>query len=208
LQKNFDQKVVSAGKWGMVDGKFWIFCGFDVHFASFSVWNLTFLRNVWVFHFCSMWILTTTTFHSPKVHFHGGKADIFPLCGNSYHYFIEFWSAIFTKEQIRLQFYLAVLYFKENCVLQNFKFQVLRVLILTQNGEMKVSFNKTSFPWFLVKTCIGGRGTLRITNLKIALIFTSLLLRWNKFRPTPAIARDGWIFFGQFMKFIHKNLMR
>jgi hypothetical protein len=69
LWKNFDQKVVSAGKWGM---------GFDAHFASFSVWNLAFLKNA--FHFCSMWILTTTAFHSPKVHFHEGNADIFPLC--------------------------------------------------------------------------------------------------------------------------------
>jgi hypothetical protein len=37
LWKNFDQKVVFAGKWGMEAGKFWIFCGFDVHFVSFSV---------------------------------------------------------------------------------------------------------------------------------------------------------------------------
>jgi hypothetical protein len=78
LWKNFDQKVVSAGKWRVVAGK--LFCGFDVHFASFSVWNLAFLRNVWAFHFCSMWILTTTAFHSPKVHFHGGNADVFPQC--------------------------------------------------------------------------------------------------------------------------------
>jgi hypothetical protein len=79
LCKNSDQKVVSAGKWGVEAGKFWIFCSFHVHFASFSVWNLTFLRNVWAFHFCSMWILTTTAFYSPKVHFHRGNADIFPL---------------------------------------------------------------------------------------------------------------------------------
>jgi hypothetical protein len=82
LWKNFDQKVVAAGKWGMIAGTFWIFCGFDVHFASFSVWNLVFLRNVRAFHFCSMRILTTTAFHSPKDHFHGGNADIFPLCWN------------------------------------------------------------------------------------------------------------------------------
>jgi hypothetical protein len=33
----------------------------------------------WAFHFCSMW-MRTTAFYSPKVHFHGGNADIFPLC--------------------------------------------------------------------------------------------------------------------------------
>jgi hypothetical protein len=60
--KNFDQKVVSAGKWGMEAGMFWIFFGFHVHFTllffySFSIWNLAFLRNVWAFHFCSMWIV-------------------------------------------------------------------------------------------------------------------------------------------------------
>jgi hypothetical protein len=80
LWKKFDQKVVSAGRWGMLAEKLWTFCGFGVHFASFSVWNLAFLRNVWAFHFCSMWILTTTAFHSPKVHFDGGNADNFPLC--------------------------------------------------------------------------------------------------------------------------------
>jgi hypothetical protein len=58
----------------------WIFCGFDVHYASFSVWNFAFLMNVWAFYFCSMWILTTTAFHYPKVHFHGCIADIGPLC--------------------------------------------------------------------------------------------------------------------------------
>jgi hypothetical protein len=52
----------------------------SVQFTSFSVWNLAFLRNVWAFHFCSMWILITTGFHSPKVHFHWGIADNFPLC--------------------------------------------------------------------------------------------------------------------------------
>jgi hypothetical protein len=77
LWKNFDQKVVSAGKWGMVAGKLWIFCDFDVHFASVSVWKFAFLRNVWAFHFCSIWILTTTAFHSPKVHFHGVLMLIF-----------------------------------------------------------------------------------------------------------------------------------
>jgi hypothetical protein len=89
LWKNFDQKVVSAGKWGMVAGKLCIFCGFDVHFASFSVWNLAFLRNVWAFHFCSKWILTTQCFHSPKVHFHGGNADIFPLWAKISNYYIS-----------------------------------------------------------------------------------------------------------------------
>jgi hypothetical protein len=79
LWKNFDQKVVSPGKWGMKAGTFWIFYCFDVHFASFVVWNLAFLRNVWAFHFCSMWILTTTAIHSPKVHFYGGHADNFQL---------------------------------------------------------------------------------------------------------------------------------
>jgi hypothetical protein len=34
LWKNFDQKVVSAGKWGMVAAKLWIFCGLNV-IASF-----------------------------------------------------------------------------------------------------------------------------------------------------------------------------
>jgi hypothetical protein len=80
LWKNFDQKVVSAGKWGMEAGRFWISYGFHVHFISFSVWKLAFLRNVWAFHFCSMWILTATAFHSPKVHFHGGNPDNFSLC--------------------------------------------------------------------------------------------------------------------------------
>jgi hypothetical protein len=36
---------------------------FHVHFTSFSVWNLAFLRN-WAFHFSSMWILTTTAFQN------------------------------------------------------------------------------------------------------------------------------------------------
>jgi hypothetical protein len=79
LWMNFDQKVASAGKWGMGVGKLRIFCGFDVHSASFSLWNWAFLSNVWAFHFC-MWILTTTAFHSPKIFFHGSNADIFPLC--------------------------------------------------------------------------------------------------------------------------------
>jgi hypothetical protein len=100
LWKNFDQKVVSAGKWGMAAGKLWIFCGFDVHFASFSVWNLAFLRNVWAFHFCSMWILTTTAFHSPKVHFYGGYADIFPLCG----IWAEYWVIVEENEKKSLIF--------------------------------------------------------------------------------------------------------
>jgi hypothetical protein len=56
LWKNFDQKVVSVGKGGIVAGNF----GFSA----------AFLRIVWAFHFCSMWILTSTAFHSPKVHFH------------------------------------------------------------------------------------------------------------------------------------------
>jgi hypothetical protein len=38
----------------------------------FGVWNLAFLRNVWAFHFYSMW--------NPKIHFYGGNADNFPLC--------------------------------------------------------------------------------------------------------------------------------
>jgi hypothetical protein len=64
----------------MEAGFFLIFYGFDVHFASFSVWNLALLRNVWVFHFCSIWILTTTAFHFPKVYFHASNADIFSHC--------------------------------------------------------------------------------------------------------------------------------
>jgi hypothetical protein len=75
-------QVVSPEKWGMEAGKLWIFCGFHVHFASFSVWNLAFLGNVWAFHLRNMWILTTSAFHSPKVHFHGGNANIFPLWRN------------------------------------------------------------------------------------------------------------------------------
>jgi hypothetical protein len=45
----------------MVAGKLWIFWGFDVYFASFSVWNLAFLRNVWAFHFCKPLQGTLTT---------------------------------------------------------------------------------------------------------------------------------------------------
>jgi hypothetical protein len=69
LWKNFDQKVVSAGKWGM------------------EVGLLDFFRLLRSFHFffgmkfsfseecLSIWIFTTFTFHSPKVHFHGGRGE-------------------------------------------------------------------------------------------------------------------------------------
>jgi hypothetical protein len=85
LWKNFDQKVVSAGKWGMEAGKFWIFCGFDVHFASFAVWNLAFLGNVSAFHFCSMWILTTIAFHSPKVHLYFPTVSLLKILLSNTH---------------------------------------------------------------------------------------------------------------------------
>jgi hypothetical protein len=80
------------------------FCGFDVHFASFSVWNLAFLRNVRAYHFCCMWILTTTAFHSPKVHFHGGNADIFPLWKIEFHskQFVDQFHSIPPQSEVKL----------------------------------------------------------------------------------------------------------